>query len=214
MKYWLFSILTAALAYCFGSLDTMVIASNFVFRTNLRRFGRSSVWLSNFRRLYGWKGFLKLAVVELVKDAIPLLIAGWLFKSGDNAVVGRALAAFCLLLGRMYPLINRFRGGYAAATLCVSAFFINFSMGAAVLLAVGVVALATRYLAMGTLAGAAALVATAILVLDNDLASRLCIFIGLLVLVRLLGAIARISAHKEPRLSFEQDITYKFDEKL
>lgn len=214
MKYWIFSILTAALAYCFGNLDTMTIASNFVFKTNLRRIGKRSMWLSNFYRMFGWKGFLKLALVELIKDAIPLLIGGWLFKSGDHAVVGRALAAFCLVLGRMYPALGGFRGGYGAATLCVSALFINFSMGAAVILAVLIVIWATRYLALGTLGGAVALVATAILVLDNDLASRLCIFIGLLAVIRILPAFARISSHKEPRLSTEQDISYKFDEKF
>ena len=119
MKYWLFSILTAALAYCFGNLDTMAIASNFVFRTNLRRLGKNNAWLSNFYRVYGIKGFLKLALVELVKDAIPLLIGGWLFSSGKNSEVGHALAAFCLVLGRMYPVLSGFRGSYAAAALCV-----------------------------------------------------------------------------------------------
>lgn len=214
MKYWLFSILTAALAYCFGNLDTMAIASRYVFKTNLRRLGRNNGWLSNFRRVYGWKGFVKLALVELVKDAIPMLIGGWLFSSGRNGEVGRALAAFCLVLGRMYPVFGGFRGSYAAAALGVSALFINFSMGAAVFAAIGLISVLTRYLAIGELAGAAALVATAILVLDNSLATKLCIFIAALCLFRLLPAIARISAHKEPRLSLEQDITYKFDEKF
>ena len=59
MKYWLFSILTAVIAYGAGCLSTMVIASNLVFRTNLRRLGKGSLWLSNFRRVYGAKGFLK-----------------------------------------------------------------------------------------------------------------------------------------------------------
>ena len=49
--YWLLLLPTALVAYIFGSMDTMVLASNFVFRQNLRRLGQGNRWLSNFRRL-------------------------------------------------------------------------------------------------------------------------------------------------------------------
>jgi len=69
--YWLLLGLTAIIAYVFGSMDTLVLASNFVFRRNLLRLGDHSSWLSNFRRLFGIKGFFKLLVVEIIKDLIP-----------------------------------------------------------------------------------------------------------------------------------------------
>jgi len=53
-----------------------------------------------------------------------------------------------------------------------------------------------------------------VLVLDNALATRLCIFITVLTVIRLIPAILRISAKKEPKLSLEEDITYKFDEQF
>ena len=214
MKYWLFSILTAALSYCIGSLSTLVIASNLVFRSNLRKLGRNNVWLSNFRRIYGIKGFLKLALVEIVKDFIPLIIAGWLFSGGDNAVVGRSLAAFCMILGRMYPFIYSFRGGYASAAIVISALAIDLSMGIAVLAVIAAVTLLTRYVSIGALAGAVTLAAAAILVLENGVAVRLCVITAVLVLVRTMPSIARICAKKENRLSFKEDISYKFDEKF
>ena len=72
--YWILLLITALFAYLFGSMDTMVLASNFVFRRNLMRLGDHSRWLSNFRRLFGISGFFKLLAVELVKNLIPLLI--------------------------------------------------------------------------------------------------------------------------------------------
>lgn len=214
MKYWLFSILTAALAYCFGSLSTMVLSSNFVFRTNLKRLGEGSIWLSNFRRVYGAKGFLKLALVEIVKDAVPIIIGGWLFSAGDNAAVGRALAAFCLIVGRMYPAIYEFRGGYATAAVVIAAMLISFSLGLAVLVIVVAVGLLSRYVSVASLAGALTMGAIAVLVLENSLAVRLCIFIAVLMFVRTLPSLTRISAKNEPKLSFTKDISYKFDEKF
>lgn len=214
MKYWIFSILTAVIAYFFGSLSTQLIASRLIFRRNLRKLGRGERFLPNFKRVYGVKGFAELALVEFVKDAIPVLIGGLLFSGGDNAVVGRALAAFCVVLGRMYPLMYDFRGSFASAAIAFCTMFVSFSAGLAVLVATLAVSWATRYLALGTLAGGIALVVAGILAVENGLAMRLCIFIGILVFIRIIPSIARISAKKEPRLSFREDISYKFDEKF
>ena len=214
MKYWIFSILTAVIAYFFGSLSTLVLASNFVFRSNLRRLGKGNVWLSNFRRVYGVMGLVKLALVELVKDVIPIIIGGRLFASSGNAEVGRALAVFCLVLGRAYPSPYGFRGSYATAALVVGSMFISFSVGAAVLIFCVGVTIVTRYLALGTLAGGIVLAVAGVLVMENDLTLRLCIFIAVLVLIRTAPAIARIASKKEERLSLEKDISYKFDEKI
>ncbi|MBR0207493.1 MAG: glycerol-3-phosphate acyltransferase [Oscillospiraceae bacterium] len=214
MKYLLFSILTAAIAYAAGCLSTMVIASNFVFRTNLRRLGRGGKWLASFRRVYGVKGFLKLAMIELVKDALPVMIGGWLFSSGGNAEVGRALALFCLVLGRCFPSVYGFRGSYATAAICIGAMFLNFSAGLMALVVCVAVTWLTRYIALGTLAEGIVLAVAGVLTIDNPLAVRLCFFVAVIVLIRTAGALARIASGREERLNFKTDISYKFDEKL
>ena len=48
--YWLLLLPTALVAYIFGSMDTMVLASNFVFRQNLRRLGQGNRWVHMPRR--------------------------------------------------------------------------------------------------------------------------------------------------------------------
>lgn len=214
MKYWIFSILTALIAYFFGSLNTQVIASNFIFHSNLRRLGKGNAWLSNFRRIYGIKGLVKLALVELVKDALPVIIGGRLFASSGNAEVGSALAAFCLVLGRSFPSIYGFRGSYAAAPMIIGSMFVNFSIGAAVLVFCVLVSWGTRYLALGTIAGAVVLAVAGLLVIDSALAIRLCIFTAVLVIIRMVPCVSRIAAKKEERLNLKMDISYKFDEKI
>ena len=39
--YWILLLITALFAYLFGSMDTMVLASNFVFHRNLLRLGEN-----------------------------------------------------------------------------------------------------------------------------------------------------------------------------
>ena len=106
--YWPLLLLTALVAYLFGSMDTMVLASNFVFHRNLLRLGNHNSWLSNFRRLFGIGGFFRLLAVELVKDLIPILIGSLLLGIRGHADVGRAFAGFVLVLGRLWPALYRF----------------------------------------------------------------------------------------------------------
>ena len=212
--YWLLLLPTAVIAYAMGSLDTMVLASNFVFRRSLRRLGKGSVWLSNFRRVYGVGGFVRLFLVELVKDAIPILIGGLLLGFKDHAVAGRAVAGFCLVLGRLYPVFYGFKGSHASLCLCAAAFGLDVSVGGATLVMVAVVTLLGRYLSLGAIAGAATLAVVSIMVLDDTLLIRLAIFTAALALIKHLPALARLLSGKEERLSTEEDLTYKLDEKF
>lgn len=212
--YWLLLLPTALLAYIFGSMDTMVLASNFVFRQNLRRLGEGNRWLSNFRRLYGIPGFIKLALVEVIKDLLPILIGGWLLGIKGHADVGRAFACFCLVLGRLYPVFYDFKGSHAGIALVVGAFTLNSSVGGAALVILALVTWFGRYLSLGAVAAAAVAMMVSVLVVDGDLVLRLLAFSAGLILFKHIPALIRIVQGREFRFSLEEDITYKLDERF
>ena len=212
--YWLLLLPTALVAYVFGSMDTMVLASNFVFRQNLRRLGQGNRWLSNFRRLYGIPGFIKLALVEVIKDLLPVLIGGWLLGIKGHADVGRAFACFCLVLGRLYPVFYDFKGSHAGIALVVGAFTLNSSVGAAALVVLALVTWFGRYLSLGAVAAAAVAMMVSVLVVDGDLVLRLLAFSAGLILFKHIPALIRIIQGREFRFSLEEDITYKLDERF
>ena len=212
--YWLLLLPTALLAYIFGSMDTMVLASNFVFRQNLRRLGEGNRWLSNFRRLYGIPGFIKLALVEVIKDLLPILIGGWLLGIKGHADVGRAFACFCLVLGRLYPVFYDFKGSHAGIALVVGAFTLNSSVGGAALVILALVTWFGRYLSLGAVAAAAVAMMVSVLVVDGDLVLRLLVFSAGLILFKHIPALIRIVQGREFRYSLEEDITYKLDERF
>ena len=212
--YWLLLLPTALVAYIFGSMDTMVLASNFVFRQNLRRLGQGNRWLSNFRRLYGIPGFIKLALVEVIKDLLPILIGGWLLGIKGHADVGRAFACFCLVLGRLYPVFYDFKGSHAGIALVVGAFTLNSSVGGAALVVLALVSWFSRYLSLGAVAAAAVAMMVSVLVVDGDLVLRLLVFSAGLILFKHIPALIRIVQGREFRYSLEEDITYKLDERF
>ena len=121
---WFLLLLTAFIAYVSGSVSTRRVASRYVFKRDLTKLGRGNTWLSNFRRLFGYLGFAKLGLVEIVKDLLPLLIG---FRGRPD--IGRIFAGYCLMLGRLWPVFNRFKGGHGCVALILIGLLIEPSIG-------------------------------------------------------------------------------------
>lgn len=212
--YWFLLLITSIFAYGIGSMSTMVLASNYVFRTRLSRLGKGNIWLSNFRRIYGVWGFVRLLLTELIKDILPILLGGLLLGIKGHADVGRVFAGFCLTLGRLYPLFYDFKGSHAIFCLLLTATFANPTVGIAAAVVTLAVTVLSRYVALGTLAGTLMTVVVSVLLIDDALISRLVMFSCALVFIKHIPAVSRMLNGREMRLSFEEDITYKLDQKF
>ncbi len=212
--YWIFLILIAILAYVMGSISTLNIASIFIYKKNLRRLGEGNIWLSNFKRIFGTKGIITLFLIEILKDLLPILIAGLIFGIKEQAELGRAFAGFCLVLGRLFPVFNRFRGSYGSGALIVAAFGVKPSIGAFVLLIFIGMMWAKRYITLATVVSAFMFIAISMVLVENSLIMTLCIFTGALVIIRLVPKVMGLVQGREEKLSFKEDISYKFDQKF
>lgn len=210
--YWILLLIIAFIAYNFGSISTLSIASVFVFHRDLHRIGKKRMFISNFRRLFGYTGFLKLLLVELIRDFVPILLGGILMSFEKHADIGMAFAGFCLCLGRLFPVYNRFRGSYATICLCATMLCADFSLGAATIVVSALVSWFSRYLSLGAIAGALTAILVTVLVVDGQLLTMLLILTAGIVLLKNLPSLRRIAKKTELQLSLEEDISYKFDE--
>ena len=216
---WVLSVLVAALAYFCGCLDAGVIAGNFVFHRNLSRLGKGNVGFSNFRRIYGWKGFAVLFGIEAVIDLLPILVGSIFFstlkvKNVDTALIGRALAGYCLTVGRLWPYTRDFHGRSGAFALLFTAFGISMPVGFTVVVGVAAGFAVSRMFSVAALAGAVVFVGTTLLAVDERLAVNIVLILAVLVLLRHIPSLVRIRKKTEPKLSFQEDISYKFDERF
>lgn len=212
--YILLLLVVAVIAYFFGSLDSRVIASVFVFRQNLAKLGKGNVWLANFHRVYGIGGWIKLALVEIVKDALPILIGLGLLSIKKHGDVGAAFAGFCLVFGSVFPLIYRFKGASGIFTLIAAAMACKSSVGIAVaIVALGMLAV-LRYMPLAVSVAALAMIIVGVLELENSLVMILCIITALLAIIRHIPGLRRMLRSEESRLKLENDMSYKFDEKF
>jgi glycerol-3-phosphate acyltransferase PlsY len=209
-------LLVAFVAYCVGSISTLRVASQYVFRRNLQKLGKGNVWLSNFRRLYGPIGFVKLGLVEIGKDLLALLFGALLISFRGRADIGVAFGGFCLMMGRLWPVFNRFRGSHGCLALIMTGLLISPPIGVTAILGVVLGIWISKSVTVGAVVGAIAMAAISVMVLDapQRLILILIVLIAVLVLVHHIPSLRRLFRHEEERLSRVEDITYKFDEKF
>jgi len=127
----------------------------------------------------------------------------------DGLGLGRGLT-----LGRLFPLFYDFKGSHATFCLILTGMFASPTVGIATAIVALIVTFLSRYIALGTLAGAFIMVVVSVLMVDDSLMLRLLIFTAALAFIKHISAITRMLNGREFRLSFEEDITYKLDQKF
>jgi glycerol-3-phosphate acyltransferase PlsY len=148
--------LAVAVAYLVGSIPFAYLLSRRR-GVDLREVGSGNIGASNVLRTSGVRAAVLAMVLDGVKGALAVLLAQRL-AAGQAVPVAAGLAS---VLGHIYPVWLRFRGGKGVATAAgVFAILTPLSLG----VASGVFLIAvwmTRYISVGSLAGAIALATAA-----------------------------------------------------
>ena len=151
-------LLIVAASYLFGSIPTGYLLMRLFRHQDIRSFGSGNIGATNVLRS-GGKGLgAATFVLDVLKGAASVLLGGLLAAALMPAMPHRdaqALAALCAVLGHMFPIWLRFRGGKGVATG-----FGVFLVAAhwAALAAIGLFALVfafTRYVSLASIVGAA-----------------------------------------------------------
>ncbi len=156
-------ILTAVAAYLLGSIPTGFLVAR-ARGVDLRRVGSGNIGATNAMRVLGKPAGILVLLVDAAKGWCAVWVAAWIFKnfgaSEDSLESGRILAGVFAVLGHNYTCWLKFKGGKGIATTAgVYLALAPFALGMAFAVFV-VVVLLTRYVSVGSMAGAVALPAT------------------------------------------------------
>ena len=150
------AVLAVTLAYFVGSIPFAYLLSRQQ-GVDLRRAGSGNIGASNVLRTTGVRAAMLAMALDGVKGTIAVLIAQ-LLSAGPITAVAAACAS---VVGHVYPIWLRFRGGKGVATAAGAfAVLAPEAMGVAscvFLLAV----IVTRFISVGSIAGALTLVIVA-----------------------------------------------------
>lgn len=125
--YVAFILLTVAVSYLLGSVNTAIIVSKLLYKEDIRKFGSGNAGLTNILRTYG-KGAAALTLLgDMLKTALAILFSAFLFgfyyKDGISLSEGYCyMAGLFAVIGHVFPIFYGFKGGkgvLATATMAL-----------------------------------------------------------------------------------------------
>ena len=113
-------VLVALGAYFIGNINSAILISR-IKGKDIRQCGSGNPGTMNMLRSYGKILGVLTLVLDVLKGVVPCLL-GWLFMGGGEFLrlgadrMGMYVGGFCAVLGHIYPVTMKFKGGKGAAT--------------------------------------------------------------------------------------------------
>jgi acyl phosphate:glycerol-3-phosphate acyltransferase len=146
-------VVSVILAYLVGSIPFALIVARRSGAQDLRRVGSGNLGAANVLRASGVKAGMLVAILDIAKGAASVLLASQL--NGSNTTP--AIAGLAAIVGHVYPVWLRFRGGKGVATAC-GVFAMLTPLAMPIALAVFVLATwLTKYISVGSVLASASL---------------------------------------------------------
>lgn len=190
-------IIIIAIAYLIGSLSAALIVSKAMNFADPRESGSGNAGATNMLRLAGKKVAAMVLLGDMAKGLVAVLLADIVGLSGFSV----GLVMIAVVLGHIFPVFFKFKGGKGVATALGAFISANFLVGIICIVIWVLVALAIRY---ASLASIIAVVSAPVLNLFFGSAGLFIpgIIIALIVIYKHLENIKRLVSGTENKLSF------------
>ena len=201
-------ILTALGAYLIGSIPTGFLVAK-AKGIDIRSVGSGNIGATNAMRVLGKPAGIFVLLMDALKGfgAVYLCaLLGGKYHAGANAETLRILAGICAVLGHNYTCWLKFKGGKGIAT--TAGVYLALAPWALLIgLVVFLVAvLATKYVSVGSIAGALALPAAVWLTPPHDLLLGIVTTaLGVLAIYKHKSNLQRLMAGTESRLGRKKE---------
>ena len=140
-------VLIVLAAYLLGS-SNMAYWLSLINKVDIRKNGSGNLGASNATVLLGWGAGVIVAVHDIGKAVVAVLLAKQLFPEMEYA--GAAAGVACVL-GHIFPFYLKFKGGKGLASFLGAIAALNWKVGLAMALLVVVITLVTDFISLGTL---------------------------------------------------------------
>ena len=154
-------VAVVVLGYLLGSIPFGLLLSRRSAKVDIRKHGSGKTGATNVLRTAGKKVATLVVTMDVLKGALAVVFAGLIIR-GDSLVIGEAnlgilaaqiLAALAAVLGHIFPIFVKFKGGRGVATffggliaLCPAAALLG---GEVFIIGAGL----TRYASLGSITG-------------------------------------------------------------
>ncbi|MBR6034040.1 MAG: glycerol-3-phosphate 1-O-acyltransferase PlsY [Clostridia bacterium] len=203
-------IVVAILAYMLGSISFSVIFGKKFAGIDVREHGSKNAGSTNTLRTAGKKAAICTLICDILKGVVAVLIGfivGNFFENVDKALLVQ-IAGICVVLGHVFPIFFKFKGGKGVATSLGVLLIMNWQIGLICLAFAVVIMALTRMVSVGSVLAAILFPILTVFIHQNYIVpggSYIVFGIILAALVIFLhrSNIQRILEGKENKLSFK-----------
>ena len=114
------ALISALCAYLLGSLNFAIMISKRAYHQDIRAHGSGNAGMTNMMRTYGKRA----AILTFVGDAAKAIIAGLIGYAALGHLGAHIAGLFCVI-GHMYPIFFKFKGGKGVVTTAASMLVCN-----------------------------------------------------------------------------------------
>ncbi|MEG0339510.1 MAG: glycerol-3-phosphate 1-O-acyltransferase PlsY, partial [Oscillospiraceae bacterium] len=108
------SLMSALLAYLLGSINFAIIISKLCYRKDIRTFGSGNAGMTNVLRTFGKGAAAATLIGDIAKGTVGVLFGRTIFiliSAESNPLYGAYIAAIFAVLGHLFPIYFKFKGG-------------------------------------------------------------------------------------------------------
>ena len=114
-------ILCIVIPYLLGSINPAIILSRKVYHDDIRTHGSGNAGTTNTLRTYGKKTAVVVFLVDMLKAAVSVILGALILPYE----IGGAIAGVFVILGHMFPIYYKFKGGKGVACLVAVALLLS-----------------------------------------------------------------------------------------
>ena len=209
----LWFLLPALLGYLFGSINSAVLISRALFGKDVRTMGSGNAGLTNMLRVFGKKAAVLTLFGDILKTALPILLAGIAFgfhyASGIAAAYPCYVAGLFCVIGHIKPIYYGFRGGKGVLSAATMVLILAPVVFLILLITFVLLVWMTKYVSLGSIVVAGLLPVALqgyMQVVANEKYDGFILLIGFVLAAIIIichrANLGRLWRHEESKLSF------------
>lgn len=140
-------VLCIVIPYLIGSINPAIIISRSYFDDDIRTHGSGNAGATNTLRTFGKKMAALIFCLDLLKAAIAVIIGSLILTRS----VGGAIAGFFVILGHMFPIFYKFKGGKGVACTAMVMFLLSPASFVILFPVFVIIVLLTRFVSLGSI---------------------------------------------------------------
>lgn len=141
-------LITIAMGYLMGCSSMAFYLGKWK-KKDIRTAGSGNLGASNATVLYGWGAGVLVALHDIGKSVLAVLVAKWLFPQLEYAGAAAGIAA---VLGHIFPFYLKFKGGKGLASYFGLTLALNWRLALIVVVLIVAATLITDFISVGAMA--------------------------------------------------------------